>query len=128
MNIPRAKLALLIAGIYGLCVIVAGFLVPMYSTLSVSSTGKEIRGSATLVTENGINVVFVLAIPLIVTLATGLALKFHAKRRTMVVAWTLASLLALFNLAAIMTIGLFIAPVTICLFYACSRYTPDKEK
>jgi NhaP-type Na+/H+ or K+/H+ antiporter len=99
----------------------------MYSSLSVTSTGEVKHGSATLVAENGPHVVFVLSVPLILTFAVGVALKLHENRRAMAVAWTLAGLLALFNLAAMMTVGLFIVPVTVCLLYACSHYSPESK-
>jgi len=123
VNIPRAKWALVIAGLYSLGIIVAGFFVPMYSSLSVTSTGKVTHGSATLVAENGLNIVFVLSVPLILTFAIWTALRLHTRRGAMALAWTLAGSLALFNLVAMMTIGLFIVPVTICLLYACSRFS-----
>jgi hypothetical protein len=128
MNIARAKVALLIAGIYSVCIIVAGFIAPTYSSLSTSSTGEVSHASATLVGENGLDGVFVLSVPLILTVAVWLALRLHAKRRAMGVAWLLAGLLALFNLAAMMTIGLYIIPVTICLLYACSRYSLESKR
>ncbi len=124
---PRAKWALAIAGLYSIGIIVAGFFVPMYSSLSATSTGEVTYGSGTLVAENGLNIVFVLAVPLIFTFAIWAALRLHARRGAMALAWTLAGSLALFNLAAIMTIGLFIVPVTICLLYACSRYLPERK-
>jgi hypothetical protein len=128
MNIPRAKLALLFAGLYSVCIIVAGFTVPTYSSVSVNATGEVKHGSATLVAENGIDSVFVLSVPLILTLAVGVALRLYAKRRAMAVAWILAVLLALFNLTAMMSIGLYIIPVTICLLYACSRYSLESKR
>jgi hypothetical protein len=128
MNIPRAKIALLVAGLYSVGIIVAGFLLPTYTSLSLTSTGQVKHNSTTLVGENGIGSVFVLSVPLILTLAVAAALRLHAKRRAIAVAWTLFGLLALFNLAAMMTIGLYIIPVTICLLYACSRYSPQTKR
>jgi hypothetical protein len=128
MNVPRAKLALLFAAIYSVAIIVAGFLVPMYSSISTSSSGEVLHGSATLVAENGLHVVFILAIPLLLTLAVGVALSQRERRRAMAVAWTLAGLLALFNLAALMTIGVFIIPVTVALLFACSRCSPGPKQ
>jgi hypothetical protein len=128
MNIPRAKISLIVAGLYSVCIIVAGFLLPTYSSLSVTSTGEVKHNSATLVAENGIGSVFVLAVPLIFTLAVAVALRLHAKRRAMATAWTFSGVLALFNLVAMMSIGLYIIPVTICLLYACSRYSPQSKR
>jgi hypothetical protein len=100
----------------------------MYSSLSTSSTGELKHGYATLVGENGLNSVFVLSIPLILTLSVGIALRLHVKRRAMAVAWTLSGLLALFNFAAMWAIGLYVIPVTICLFHACSRYSLESTR
>jgi hypothetical protein len=128
MNIPRAKLALLVARIYSVAIIVAGFFLPAYTSLSVTSTGEVKRVSTTLVGENGFGSVFVLSVPLVLTLAVGVALRLHAKRRAMAVAWTLTGLFAMFNLAGVMSIGLYIIPVTLCLLYACSRYAPESKR
>jgi hypothetical protein len=141
MNAPEpqpsrvSSVALLFAAVYSAAIIVAGFVVPMYSSLSgssspVFSSGSASssvvlsRGSATLVTVNGVHVVFILAIPLLVTLAVWAALRKGAWRGAVRIAWALTWLLALFNLAALMSIGLYIIPVTVALFVACSRYVP----
>jgi hypothetical protein len=134
MNAPEpqpsrvSSVALLFAAVYSAAIIVAGFVVPMYSSLSVSSSPASSsgsapssvvvsHGSATLVAENGLHVVFVLSIP-------WAALRKGAWRGAVRIAWALTWLLALFNLAALMSIGLYIIPVTVALFVACSRYVP----
>jgi hypothetical protein len=105
MNIPRAKLALLVARIYSVAIIVAGFFLPAYTSLSVTSTGEVKRVSTTLVGENGFGSVFVLSVPLVLTLAVGVALRLHAKRRAMAVAWTLTGLFAMFNAYSMPVVG-----------------------
>jgi hypothetical protein len=134
MNVPRAKLALLIAGVYSVALIIAGFLVPMDQTVyssapsdsgtSASSTMVESHFTATLVGWSGLGVVFVLVVPLLVTLAVSAALWQRARRGAMVVAWTLSGLLAAINIAGLKTMGLFLIPVTVALLYACSRCSP----
>jgi hypothetical protein len=73
-----ASVALLLAGGWGLGLIVAGFVVPMYRTASVSTTGEVAHGSDTLVGMNGPGVVVVLAVPVVVTLLVGCALLLRA--------------------------------------------------
>jgi hypothetical protein len=131
--------ALLIAATNSVALIVAGFVVPMYSTVSASSspTGSSgsvpvpinvTRSSATLVAENGLHVIFILVIPLIVTLAVWTALLQRTRRGALAIAWILSGLLALFNLAALMTIGLYIIPVSVSLLFACSRIQPRPKQ
>jgi hypothetical protein len=127
MNAPEpqpsrvSSVALLFAAVYSAAIIVAGFVVPMYSSLSVSSSPASSsgsapssvvvsHGSATLVAENGLHVVFVLSIPLLVTLAVWAALRKGAWRGAVRIAWALT--------------WLYIIPVTVALFVACSRYVP----
>jgi len=134
MHTPESRLsragsiALLIAVVYSAALVVAGFLVPMYSSLSVSSSGEVAHGSATLVAVNGLGGAFVLAIPLLVTLAVWAALRHRAQRGAMPVAWTLTGLLAVFNLAALMSIGLFVIPATVALVVACRKYPPRPKQ
>jgi thiol:disulfide interchange protein len=109
-----------VAVVYSAGLVVAGFLVPVYSTESVSSGGAVSEGTATLVAENGIGVVFVLGIPLLVTLLVGAALRDSSRRGMLPVAWTLTGLLAVFNLLAMLTIGVFVLPVTGALALACA--------
>jgi hypothetical protein len=135
MNVPRAKLTLLIAGVYSVALIIAGFLVPMEQTVyssapsdsgtSASSSMVESHFTATLVGWSGLGVVFVLVVPLLVTLAVSAALLWQrARRGAMAVAWTLSGLLAAYNIAALKTMGLFLIPITVALLYACSRCSP----
>jgi hypothetical protein len=131
--------ALLIAATNSVALIVAGFVVPMYSTVGASSspTGSSgnvpapiivTRSSTTLVAENGLHVVFLLLIPLIVTVAVWAALLQRTRRGALTVAWILSGLLALFNLATLMTIGLYIIPVSVSLLFACSRIQPKPKQ
>ena len=119
--------ALLVALVYSAAIVIAGFVVPFYSTVSVSSSGAVSRGSATLVAENGLAVVMVLAIPLLLTLAVGTALWQSRRRGAVPIAWTLTGLLALFNLLAMLSIGVFILPVTIALVVACAKSRQRSE-
>lgn len=116
----RAPLfALAVAVIYGAALVMAGFLVPVYSTESASSDGEVLVGSATLVAENGAGIVAVLAIPLLLSVAVGTALLLLPRRGALPTAWGLTGLLAAFNLLAMLSIGVFVIPVTVALVVAC---------
>ena len=80
-------------------------------------------GSTTLVEENGSSVLLVVAFPAIVSAAVWLALWRRCTRGgavSGVVAWTCVSLLALFCLIALASIGLFVIPVAVLLACATS--------
>jgi len=115
-----ASVALLVAGVWGMGLVIAGFSVPIYRTMSESTSGQVSYGTDTPVGANGLGVVVVLAVPLMVTVLVGGALLLRAHRGAMPVAWTLTGLLAMFTLLAMMSIGLFIIPVTACLVIACA--------
>jgi hypothetical protein len=104
------SLALIGAAAWSCALIVGAFVVPAYS--SDSSTGT---GSATLVGENGAGIVIPILIPLIIVLAASAALwRDHRSA-----AWTATGLLAAFNVLALLSIGIFVLPITICLVVAC---------
>jgi hypothetical protein len=63
--------ALLIAAVYGLALIIAGFLAPAYESTSVSSSGETTHGSGTLIGVNGLSAAVVLGAPLLLTLVVG---------------------------------------------------------
>ena len=69
-----ASVASCIATVYGAALVIAGFFVPMYESVTVSSSGAVAHESSTLVGVNGLGAVVVLAVPLFVTLAVGYAL------------------------------------------------------
>lgn len=124
-----ASVALLLAGGWGLGLIIAGFVVPMYRTASESTTGEVTYGSDTLVGVNGPGVVVVLAVPFVVTVLVGCALLLRAHRGARLAAWTLTVMLAMFTLLAMMSIGVFVVPVTAALIVACaaSRAQPPRN-
>ena len=112
------RVALVIGTVWALLILVAGFLVPVYS----SGGGAASR---TLVAVNGPAVVVVLAVPLLVTLLVGTALVQRRHRWARVVAWVLTGLLATFNLLAMLSIGAFVVPVTVSLMVACISSAPS---
>jgi len=112
--------ALLVAVTYSAALVMAGFLVPVYSTDSASSDGEVLVGSATLVADNGAGVIVVLAIPLLISAVVGALLFLLPRRGTLTTAWLLTGLLAAFNLLAMLSIGIFVVPVTAALVVACA--------
>jgi len=112
--------SLAIASVWGAGLLAAAVVVPVYSSSGVSSSGSVTYGSATLVGVNGWNVLLVVAVPLLATVIAGGALWRRGLRRGAgFVAWTIAGLLAVFNVLALASIGVFVIPVTACLFVAC---------
>lgn len=122
--------SLAIASVWGAGLLVAAALVPVYQSVGVSSSGAVSHGSATLVGVNGWGVLLVSGVPLAATVIVGGALWRRGSRRGAgVFAWTIAALLAGFNVLALATIGVFIIPVTACVAVACSAHgrKPDRQ-
>jgi hypothetical protein len=111
------SIAMAVALAWSAAVMVGAFVVPVYST-----DGSAGPGSATLVGENGGWVAGLVSIPLVVTLFVGEALWKRRDAQTAgPVAWTMTGLLIAFNLLAILSIGMFVLPVTIALVVACAQ-------
>jgi hypothetical protein len=112
--------ALVGAVVWGVLLVVAGFDVPAYRSTSMSSSGELTQSTESLVGMNGPGVVVVLALPLLVTVLVACALLLRVRRAAMPVAWALTALLAVFNMLGMLTIGVFVAPVTVALVVACA--------
>ena len=126
--------------VWSAALIVAGFVAPLYSSESASASsdtsspgevtvGEVSHGTATLVEVNGMNVLFVLAIPLLVAIGVAVALRWGAGASGspprdgvsawgIGVAWVLSAALGTFTLLAMMSIGVFVLPVTAALIAA----------
>ena len=120
-------IALLAGAAWGVVLVIAGFVVPVYETSTTTTAGEAIRGTATLVGANGIGAAFVLAIPLVITAMVAGALQLPDRRAALGGAWTLTALLLVGNLLAMLTIGIFVVPLTVALVVTCataSRSTP----
>lgn len=85
------------------------------------SSGTVVTAESwTLVEENGSGILWAIAVPALVTIVVGIALWFRGARRGAgAVAWGFTGLLALANLAAMLSIGILVIPVTGCLVVAC---------
>jgi hypothetical protein len=119
-----APMALLIAAAYDVVLVVAGFVAPVYQSsvyTSASPSGAVSHGSNTLVGENGWGAVLVLLLPALLTIIVGSALWLQSRGGAVVAfAWTITMLLALLNLLAMLSIGVFLLPVTAALIVACA--------
>jgi hypothetical protein len=117
------RVSLAIAAVWGAGLLAAAVVVPVYSSAGVSSSGAVSHGSATLVGVNGWGVLLVVSVPLVATAMVGGALWRRGSRPGAgVLAWTAAGLLAVFNVLALASIGVFVLPVTACLFVACAGH------
>lgn len=115
-----ASIALLGAAVWGLVLVIAGFLLPVYQTETTSSSGELVRGTETLVGMNGGVVGVVLVVPLLATVLVASALLLRNRRGALAAAWAVTGLLAVFNLLAMLTIGGLVVPVTAALLVACA--------
>lgn len=87
-------------------------------------------GSATLVDENGSWVLVVVAVPAVISTLVWLALWRKCTRGASVsgvMAWTCVSLLAVFCLIALASIGMFVIPVAVLLAWAAA-VTPSGDR
>ena len=121
-RLPRAAwVALAGALLWSAALLVAATVAPAYQTVTETDSGTVTHGSATLVGENGAGVLLVMAVPLLVTMLVGWALwRRGARHGAGPIAWTLTGLLACLNLLAMLSVGLFMLPVTACLAVACA--------
>lgn len=135
---PVQWAALAFACIWGVALPIAACLVPAYSSTSVTGSGAApdsgpgsvdasvtiTHESATLLAENGASALLIAAVPLAVALAVAWALWHRSRDKSGAgpVAWSFTGLSAAANLVAMLSIGVFIVPVTICLVVACSGH------
>jgi hypothetical protein len=87
------------------------------------SVGLLAVGSATPVDENGRGILFVLAVPAVISLVAGVSLwrkHAHDGHLSGYFAWVCVGLLGAFCLVGILTVGLFAVPVALLLGSAAS--------
>jgi hypothetical protein len=120
------RAALVFALFWGAGLVAAALLVPVYSSTGASSSGTVTNGSATLVSVNGWTALMLASAPLAGTLVAGYALRRRAGQDGAgVLAWAVTGLLALFTVAAILSIGVFVLPVTVAL--AVASFTHGRQ-
>ena len=116
--------SLSVAAVYAAALIVGGFLVPVYESTSSSSSGVVTTGSQTLVGMNGSWAVVVLSVPLLATVLVAAALRLRSWRGSVPFAWAVTGVLGALNLLAMLSIGVFVLPVTAALVVATSTCRP----
>ena len=100
--------------IYGAGLLVAAFTFPAYSGTAPN----------TLVQVNGAKVIVIVAIPLVgalVAIWTIVARLGNARSGVGVLTWLVVGVLGALALLGLLTIGLFVAPVPVCLLVAALR-------
>jgi hypothetical protein len=116
-------ISLALALVWGAGLVIAAVLVPVYQSASVSSSGTVTDGSATLVGVNGWGALLVAGAPLAAAVVTGCALWRRAGQQSAgVLAWAVTGLLVCFNVLAMLSIGVFVVPVTVALAVACGTH------
>jgi predicted membrane channel-forming protein YqfA (hemolysin III family) len=94
---------------------VAAFTVPAYSGASPSQT---------LVQVNGNKVALIVAVPLLGAIAVFTNLVIRRRRRRPgvgIFTWVVIGMLGIFMVLGLATIGMFVAPVLVCLLVAAMR-------
>ncbi|MCW2795929.1 MAG: hypothetical protein JWM79_1426 [Nocardioides sp.] len=106
------------AVLWSVGLIIGGYTVPVYD-VSGGHGRHHTVGHATLVGENGNGVLIALALPLAITVVVGTLLMLSRRPWALISAGSLTAVLAFVNLLAMLTIGIFIVPVTAALVIAC---------
>jgi cytochrome bd-type quinol oxidase subunit 2 len=126
------QVSLIVAVAWGLLLVVAALVAPVYSTQTSAGSGDRLStavpGSATLVQVNGWRVLLVCAVPLACAALVGVLLWRRAgKPGAGPVAWTVTAVLAGLNLLAMLSIGVFVLPVTAALVIACISHRAERQ-
>ncbi len=101
----------------------AAVLLPAYGSSSASSSGAQSSSSLTLVQVNGLGVLIPVGVPLVIAALVWVALHHKCSRGGRLgncVAWTCIAVLGGFCVVAILSIGIFVAPVAVLLAFAVS--------
>jgi hypothetical protein len=114
-----STIGIIVAAVWSIVLWIGGTSVPVYSSETVSSDGSSTQASQTLVGANGTSAIVVLLLPLMVTVLVALSLALVRGRPGLVLAWVLTGLLAAFTLLAMLSVGIFLIPVTAGLVVAC---------
>lgn len=121
------SIALVVAALASSLVLIGAFTAPVYSTAGVSGTlsptGEMVEvvseGTSTIAGTNGALGAGVVAIPLVATLLVSLLLWPAGSRGLRVAAYAVVALLGAFTILSLMSIGIFLLPVTVALLVAC---------
>ncbi|HCU97249.1 MAG TPA: hypothetical protein DHU96_32895 [Actinobacteria bacterium] len=123
------RLALGVAVAWSLGLLVAAVFAPAYQTESGAAPGQAAAfGSATLVQVNGWRVLVPIGVPLLCAVLVGVVLWRRAWRRGPgLAAWLVTALLAVFSLLAMLSVGVWVVPVTVALAVACGTHRSRAE-
>lgn len=112
--------------VYACALIPAAFFAPVYQGEISSSDGSVTHTTATLVGVNGSWVVALACVPLVLALVAWVGLSLRCRRGSRfggVLGWTVSTLLLVFALVGLASIGLFVLPVALLLL-AGAALTP----
>lgn len=118
--------ALVAAALVSLALLVLALVYPAYATESQAATvggadpAPVQRSTATLVQVNGFGVLVPILIPLVVTLLVALLIRRGSSVVEYVAAWVITLLYGGLCVLAMLSIGIFLAPVALCLVVACA--------
>ena len=131
----KTIVALGLAALWSIALLVAAAVVPVYQSSSASSSTSAsspagatdqhaiaTSSSATLVEENGSGVLGVVGMPLLAVVVVSTSLwrrHAHGKGGPGPVAWIVVGLLSALTAVAMLSIGIFMVPVTGLLVVAC---------
>lgn len=113
---------------WGLALVAAAFLAPVYSGQTSSSTGDVAKTSSTLVGQNGLWVIVPAAVPAALALLVWFGLQRKCSRGSRLgtyLAWGAVVVLAVFAVVAAASIGLFVLPAVL-LLAAAAAMTPTR--
>jgi hypothetical protein len=118
---------------WSVLLLIGAYVLPVYqgevSTQRSNGRVHSRETSATLVEMHGSGALIAVAVPLAATLLVTLALLAQDPGQNAgPLAWTLVILLGGFNVLALLTIGIFLLPTTICLLVACGLHNADLER
>ena len=126
-----ARIALAGATLWSLALVVAALTVPVYSgeSESTDSTGATVTTStsATLVGENGWWGLVVASVPLVACLVVAALLLGPGGRTARVAAVVVVVLLGIGTLLGMLSIGIFVLPVTVALAVAVASAPADRR-
>jgi hypothetical protein len=112
--------------VWGLALLVAAFVLPVYSGSAVSSTGADVSTSATLVQVNGLWVIALVAVPAVLASVAWVGLQRKCSDGGGAggyLAWGCVAALGAFSVIAAASIGPFVFPAVLMLATA-ARLTP----
>ncbi len=126
-------IALGLAVAMSLLLLALAAVVPVYGSESVmttigpdgSATTTSSSGSATLVAVNGLSALLLVAVPLLVTVLVAVLLRRGSGRVAYATAWVLTLAYGGLCVLALLSIGLFLAPVALALLVACATARID---